>query len=195
MLDARQFAGTVGFGADSGTGKLRDPLVLTLHDLTLDTTVQQTLFTAEFAGDVGAAWRWGPGGISLGAPLDGVSGVSLSVGFDSPWITDPSLVDSTVSLRNGVFSATGLFAGLAWDVTATRASLASSLFDALEIPYEIPAALLDAGHLYSLSLDSELELAVAVEAPEPATLASALLGLLMLAGMGGARRLRGVVTG
>jgi hypothetical protein len=180
VINANQFKGTVGFGANTGTGKLTDPLSVTLTDLTLGTSITQNLFSSDFEGAINGQWSFGPNGISLNVPQDGVSSASISLHFLSPWITDSTLVNSMISLdSNGVLTTSGLFANLPWVVTPTSVSLSSGALSSIEIPYQIPGGLLDPAHLYNLTLSAASSGTVAVTAiPEPETYA------LMLAGLG-----------
>ena len=180
-LDAKSFKGTVPFGANTGNMKLKDPLSIILTDLTLGASVQQTLFVSDFEAAVNGEWSWDSSGIGLSAPLDGVSSVSIALDFPSSWITDPALVNSQVSLVDGVFSATGLFAGLPWAVTPTSAELPAGSLNSIAIDYQVPVNLLDDTHLYEESLTSDLAGQVAVAAPEPSAVVLVISGLGVLA--------------
>lgn len=179
VINADQFKGTVGFGADTGTGKLTDPLSVTLTDLTLGTSITENLFSSDFEGAVNGEWSFGSNGISLNVPQDGVSSASISLDFLSSWITDSTLVDSMISLNNGVFNTSGLFTNLPWVVTPTSVSLSSGVLNSIEIPYQIPVGLLDPSHLYDVSLTSDLAAQVSATVPEPSTFALSALGLIL----------------
>lgn len=75
VINANQLKGAIGFGADTGTGKLTDPLSVILTDLTLGTSITENLFSSDFEGVVNGEWSFGSNGISLNVPQDGVSSV------------------------------------------------------------------------------------------------------------------------
>jgi hypothetical protein len=170
---------TVILKIDSKNKTFSDPISISLADLTDGTLITEDLFAIRAEGDMSGGWSWDENGITLNVPSDGVSSASITLDVLSSWITDPGIVASTVSLSDGVFTATGMFSGLPWIVTPTSATLHGGIFDSITLPYRIPSALINPSHLYRPSLLFNVGISAheAVSVPEPGllSLVSALL--------------------
>jgi hypothetical protein len=86
----------------------------------------------------------------------------------SSWITDPTLVNSTLSYSGGIFQATGIFASLPWVVTPGQVTLPGGLLDSINIPYQVPSGLINDTDLYTPSLSLSESAQVSEGTPEPA---------------------------
>jgi hypothetical protein len=180
-------------------GKFYDPIDVSLYDasdadaLVASQQIGAINMNSNFMGGVG----WDSSGLSLSAPIDGQSSASITadVGnsdgngdYADSWVTDSYVGYSSVSLSDGTFTATGIFAGLPWQFdnpsSPTEATLAPQYLDELDLDYQIPPSLVNSNDNYYEQLTSEetLDIEEAAPLPEPATLtgfaAFAAVGLL-----------------
>jgi hypothetical protein len=180
-------------------GKFADPIDVSLYDasdadaLVASQQIGAISMNNNFMGTV----EWDSSGLSLSAPIDGQSSSSITadVGdsdgngdYADSWVTDSYVGYSSVSLSDGTFTATGIFAGLPWQFdnpsSPTEATLAPQYLAELDLDYQISASLVNSNDEYYEQLTSEetLDIEEAVPAPEPATLtgfaAVAAIGLL-----------------
>jgi hypothetical protein len=118
--------GAVSSNSPTGDGgRYSDPVSLTLYDSKTGALVaQQTLLSLEWSTRGTAGVDYSPTtGMSLSADRSG----DASITFDTPgsWVLDP--FHGSAEIVNGVFSATGDLANLAWGVTTMNGQTTASL--------------------------------------------------------------------
>ena len=161
------------------SGNASDPIGVRYIDLTSGTSLSQDLLSIDEHANFNGGLSWDSNGISLTAPLDGSSSASISLDVLSSWVSDPSLVDSTITLANGVFQKSGIFVNLPWVVTGTSAMLPGGILDLITVPFQVPDPLLNNNDLYQPELLLD-QTATAIEAvPEPSSV-SIIAGIFTL---------------
>lgn len=193
----------VGKASSSGNlntaaGGWTDPMSISLIDATTSTTVaSQEIGALNGSYNLNGSFEWDSTGITLTAPLDGQSSSSVSADigdtngtgtYSGSWVTDSDTGLSTASLANGVFTTTGIFAGLPWVANSptdpTTESLSPAYLSSLTIDYSEPSSLVNGTDMYYEQLTSSDEIDLSEtngSVPEPAAISMlSSLGLLAL---------------
>jgi len=173
------------FHRRTSEAKARDPISIELLDLDTGDLFTEELFSIDWSVTGDALLEFDTDlGIVLDVPADGFSNASFAGGFHSDWIVVP-MEPFAVSLADGVFSATGAFAGLGWMLTldgsdVVRATLAADQMPNFATEYLVPDALLTDGHTYRQTLVLGLSGDAAEAAPAPGTVLLLVAGLVPL---------------
>jgi hypothetical protein len=174
-------------------GKFGDPIDVSLYDASdNDLIASQQLGAINMSSNLAGGVEWDNTGLTLSAPIDGVSSADISADignsdgngdYADSWITDSDTGLSTVSLANGTFSATGIFAGLPWVLdnpsAPTMATLAPGYLDSLGLDYQIPASLVspDGEYYEQLTSQDSIEIDESLPLPEPTSASIVLLAV------------------
>lgn len=181
--------GSVDFGthATNKSAKATDPILLTLTDLDTQIAITEELMSFDMATAWDSDLEWDEDlGIIIDVPDDGASSALLSLNMESTWVTNQVLGTSEVSLVDGFFSATGIFADLDWQLNGaqgdiTHASLHPDDMPSLVLEYDYPDEMIIDDHMYQETLSFDLGLAVDVAAvPAPGALSLLAFGGLMV---------------
>jgi hypothetical protein len=168
---------------------VRDPISVEVVELETATTYVEDLFGFNISADGmtdSYSWNWDSAGILLETPRGTEGAIEGSVMIDgqsvSSWLVNP-IGSFGVSLAGGVFSASGAWANLPWQVTydqgaAVSAFLPGADLASLELNYVIPDSILRDGFTYSHALieSTSLDATGAAPIPEPAEATLLLLG-------------------
>jgi len=174
--------------AGGGGVTLKDPISVTVTDLDGGASVAEELFdllVQSFGKDSITEWKYDwEEGVLLSTPKDAdgfiLGSVSMTGECDSTWLVNP-FGDFGATLSGGVFSATGAWASLPWNLTYDGTDVIAAALGAAYVPtslnYVVPSALIQDDHQYSQDLSWDDEKEVWSDAtPEPATVALVALG-------------------
>jgi hypothetical protein len=164
-------------------GVSHDPMSIEIFDLDTGVLFLEQLFTLDADWNQFGVYAWNTGGILLEAPADGVSSASINGGFASDWLSASTGMFSA-SLANGIFGATGAFAGLPWVLTLDGADVVRATLDAAFVPdlfgeYQVPAALVADDHQYQQTLILSKRDGVAIRVAEPSIFLLMMMGLVL----------------
>lgn len=161
-VKTRQNVKGKGTGGDTKHARYKDPIMLRYLDQDSGALWEEELLRLEIAaGEGDFEWSWSDAGITLATPMSGAAPtgqIMITGGATSNWLVSP-IGDFSAGLVDGVFTATGAWAGLAWELVydagkVVSAFLPPSAFNPeLTLDYRPPPGELDPSATYDVTLD------------------------------------------